>query len=730
MEDSRGKFELFKTPDKNTARKSSKENKLRLRCIFLDDSQKIFEVEQRILGKDFFNKVCGYLKLLEKEYFGLEFRHHGGSYVWLELLKPLAKQVKSTTDLTFRFIVKFFPPDPGQLQKGLTRYLFALQIKQDLSNGSLTCNDNSAALLVSHILQSELGDYIEEVDIQHLQNKQYVPNQEYLDHRIISFHKRHRGQTPAESDTQLLEVARKLDMYGIRPHAASDGEGMRINLAVTHMGVLVFQGNTKINTFSWAKVRKLSFKRKNFLIKLHAKIVPSRRDTVEFTMATRDVCKAFWRMCVEYHAFFRLTEEPKSHHKSLLSSKGSSFRYIGRTQKQLLDSLGRGENKNLSFERKYCRTDFDTRHCRSSPDLLTDVSKQLYEDVCVLPRADCPQRCCEHGGGAATLRGKRSKSAMEVVFVAELERSHPQAPDPAPLFKSRSHPSSSSSAEPGLQVRGAQRQRQRAGQSWGGVGLAEGPRGLVLLYPNDPHLALHPVLPAFPLAAPLFVPRGGPSPQEHPHHPAARRNTLIEDMARSSSFSSPSSLSPLRRRRSRANGAGPCGPGAGLCQGGRGSGYGSQFDFSRAEAGHFSDDSSYQTGLPGRSRSQTDVKSLRLPHAAAHASEFRPLGHYPHLSRRQGPARPTYLPLGSTTLPDRPASLCVLGASGSFSDSDPDMLYPYYCPALGRLVHAGPLVRLRLSSGSLQLDEEEEEEEDSFNLSHKGINPPITTMQC
>jgi hypothetical protein len=34
------------------------------------------------------------------------------------------------------------------------------------------------------------------------------------------------------------------------------------------MGILVFKNITKINTFSWAKIRKLSFKRKKFLIKL------------------------------------------------------------------------------------------------------------------------------------------------------------------------------------------------------------------------------------------------------------------------------------------------------------------------------------------------------------------------------------------------------------------------------------------------------------------------------
>lgn len=40
------------------------------------------------------------------------------------------------------------------------RYLFALQIKQDISSGRLTCNDTSAALMVSHIVQCK---YLEAV---------------------------------------------------------------------------------------------------------------------------------------------------------------------------------------------------------------------------------------------------------------------------------------------------------------------------------------------------------------------------------------------------------------------------------------------------------------------------------------------------------------------------------------------------------------------------------------
>ncbi|KGL76050.1 FERM domain-containing protein 7, partial [Tinamus guttatus] len=350
---------------------------LQLKVQFLDDSQKIFVVDQKSCGKGLFNLTCSHLNLAEKEYFGLEFRSQVGHHVWLEPLKPITKQQVNPKEVLFKFMVKFFPVDPGHLREELTRYLFALQLKKDLACGRLPCSDKSAALLVSHLLQAELGDFHEERDQRHLAGHKYLPNQDYLDHRIMHYHRRGPGKTPAESDAQLLDVARKLDMYGIRPHPASDGEGTHINLAVTHMGVLVLRGNTKINTFNWAKIRKLSFKRKHFLIKLHANIAALCKDTLEFAMASRDACKAFWKTCVEYHAFFRLSEEPKSKPKALLCSKGSSFRYSGRTQRQLLEHGRKGQLRSLPFERKRRASRYDERQCRSSPDLLTDVSKQV-----------------------------------------------------------------------------------------------------------------------------------------------------------------------------------------------------------------------------------------------------------------------------------------------------------------------------------------------------------------
>lgn len=342
----------------------------------LDDTQEAFEVPQRAPGKVLFDAVCNHLNLVEGDYFGLEFPDHRKIVVWLDLLKPIVKQIRRPKHIVVKFVVKFFPPDHTQLQEELTRYLFALQVKQDLAQGRLTCNDTSTALLISHIVQSEIGDFDEALDREHLAKNKYVPQQDALEDKIVEFHHSHIGQTPAESDFQLLEVARRLEMYGIRLHPAKDREGTKINLAVANTGILVFQGFTKINAFNWAKVRKLSFKRKRFLIKLRPDVNSSYQDTLEFLMAGRDFCKSFWKICVEHHAFFRLFEEPKPKPKPVLFSRGSSFRFSGRTQKQVLDYVKEGGHKKVQFERKHSKI-HSTRSLVSQPTAPnSEVPKQ------------------------------------------------------------------------------------------------------------------------------------------------------------------------------------------------------------------------------------------------------------------------------------------------------------------------------------------------------------------
>ncbi|XP_045444707.1 FERM, ARHGEF and pleckstrin domain-containing protein 1 isoform X4 [Pipistrellus kuhlii] len=363
---------------------------------------------QRAPGKVLLDAVCNHLNLVEGDYFGLEFPDHKKITVWLDLLKPIVKQIRRPKHVVVRFVVKFFPPDHTQLQEELTRYLFALQVKQDLAQGRLTCNDTSAALLISHIVQSEIGDFDEASDREHLAKNKYIPQQDALEDKIVEFHHSHVGQTPAESDFQLLEIARKLEMYGIRLHPAKDREGTKINLAVANTGILVFQGFTKINAFNWAKVRKLSFKRKRFLIKLRPDANSSYQDTLEFLMASRDFCKSFWKICVEHHAFFRLFEEPKPKPKPVLFSRGSSFRFSGRTQKQVLDYVKEGGHKKVQFERKHSKIHSIRSLAMQPTEPNSEVPKQAQQRASLTPGEGA-----ESPGGQSSQQAKERKASAE-----------------------------------------------------------------------------------------------------------------------------------------------------------------------------------------------------------------------------------------------------------------------------------------------------------------------------
>ncbi|XP_032494509.1 FERM, ARHGEF and pleckstrin domain-containing protein 2 isoform X1 [Phocoena sinus] len=352
-----------------------------IRVQLLDSSVEVFDVEPKCYGQVLLTQVWKRLNLIECDYFGLEFQNVQSCWIWLEPMKPIVRQVRRPKNTVLRLAVKFFPPDPGQLQEEYTRYLFALQLKRDLLEERLTCTDTTAALLASHLLQAEIGDYEEALVREHLRAHEYLPGQERALERILELHRGHAGQTPAESDFQVLEIARKLEMYGIRFHTASDREGAKINLAVSHMGVLVFQScarvrlqmflnerlcpefqsSTKINTFNWSRLRKLSFKRKRFLIKLHPEVHGPYQDTLEFVLGSRDACKNFWKTCVEYHTFFRLSDQPKPRARAILFSRGSSFRYSGRTQKQLVDYVKDGGMKRIPYERKHSKTQMSLR---------------------------------------------------------------------------------------------------------------------------------------------------------------------------------------------------------------------------------------------------------------------------------------------------------------------------------------------------------------------------------
>lgn len=94
----------------------------------------------------------------------------------------------------------------------------------------------------------------------------------------MELHKLHRGQLQADAEYNYLEHAKRLEMYGIDIHHAMDSDRNELQLGVSANGLLVFQNGIRMNTFSWSKMVKLSFKRKEFFIQLRRELV--REETI------------------------------------------------------------------------------------------------------------------------------------------------------------------------------------------------------------------------------------------------------------------------------------------------------------------------------------------------------------------------------------------------------------------------------------------------------------------
>ncbi|XP_051648470.1 band 4.1-like protein 2 isoform X2 [Manacus candei] len=321
------------------------------KVMLLDGTEYSCDLEKRAKGQVLFDKVCEHLNLLEKDYFGLLFYETSEQKNWLDPSKEIKRQIRSLPWI-FTFNVKFYPPDPSQLTEDITRYFLCLQLRQDIVSGRLPCSFVTHALLGSYTLQAELGDHDpEEHRSDYISEFQFAPNQtQEMEEKVAELHKTHRGLTPAQADSQFLENAKRLSMYGVDLHHAKDSEGVDIMLGVCANGLLIYKDRLRINRFAWPKILKISYKRSNFYIKVRPAELEQFESTIGFKLPNHRAAKRLWKVCVEHHTFFRLVS-PEQPPKAKFLTLGSKFRYSGRTQAQTRQASNLIDRPAPYFER-------------------------------------------------------------------------------------------------------------------------------------------------------------------------------------------------------------------------------------------------------------------------------------------------------------------------------------------------------------------------------------------
>ncbi|XP_060908311.1 band 4.1-like protein 2 isoform X4 [Labrus mixtus] len=410
----------------------------------LDGTDFSCEVEKRAKGQFLFFKVCEHLNLLEKDYFGLSYTDSHEQKCWLDPTKEIKRQIRSN-NWQFAFNVKFYPPDPSLLTEDITRYLLCLQLREDVATGRLPCSFVTHALLGSYTLQAEFGDYEPDQPrpLDYINQRTFAPNQnKEMEEKILELHKSHRGMTPAMADTQFLENAKKLSMYGVDLHQAKDSEGVDIMLGVCANGLLVYKDRLRINRFAWPKILKISYKRNNFYIKIRPGETEQFESTVGFKLQNHRSAKRLWKVCVENHSFFRLNS-PEPPTKARFLTLGSKFRYSGRTQAQTRVASSLIDRPEPNFERTSSKR--ISRSLDGAPVIsITEAGRDTTEngrDPHLELHSDSKSPMRVHGDNIYVRHSNlmledHDKTQDEVLkhqaSISQLKRSFMEAPPPSP----------------------------------------------------------------------------------------------------------------------------------------------------------------------------------------------------------------------------------------------------------------------------------------------------------
>ncbi|XP_050011669.1 tyrosine-protein phosphatase non-receptor type 13 isoform X5 [Alexandromys fortis] len=301
----------------------NEDHRRKVNIMLLSGQRLELTCDTKTICKDVFDMVVAHIGLVEHHLFALAILKENEYFFvdpdlkltkvapegWKEEPK---KKGKAAIDFTLFFRIKFFLDDVSLIQHNLTCHQYYLQLRRDLLEERVHCDDEAALLLASLALQAEYGDYQPEVHgMSYFRLEHYLPARvmekldvSYIKEELPKLHNTYAGASEKETELEFLKVCQRLIEYGVHLHRVHPEKKSQtgILLGVCSKGVLVFEVHNGVRTlvlrFPWRETKKISFSKKKITLQ-------NTSDGIKHAFQTDSskACQYLLHLCSSQHKF-------------------------------------------------------------------------------------------------------------------------------------------------------------------------------------------------------------------------------------------------------------------------------------------------------------------------------------------------------------------------------------------------------------------------------------------
>ncbi|XP_033070056.1 tyrosine-protein phosphatase non-receptor type 13 isoform X12 [Trachypithecus francoisi] len=330
-----------------TKKGKNEDNRRKINIMLLNGQRLELTCDTKTICKDVFDMVVAHIGLVEHHLFALATLKDNEYFFvdpdlkltkvapegWKEEPK---KKTKATVNFTLFFRIKFFVDDVSLIQHTLTCHQYYLQLRKDILEERMHCDDETSLLLASLALQAEYGDYQPEVHgVSYFRMEHYLPARvmekldlSYIKEELPKLHSTYVGASEKETELEFLKVCQRLTEYGVHFHRVHPEKKSQtgILLGVCSKGVLVFEVHNGVRTlvlrFPWRETKKISFSKKKITLQ-------NTSDGIKHAFQTDNgkVCQYLLHLCSSQHKF-QLQMRARQSNQDAQDIERASFRSL------------------------------------------------------------------------------------------------------------------------------------------------------------------------------------------------------------------------------------------------------------------------------------------------------------------------------------------------------------------------------------------------------------------